>query len=64
MQAIGAEDHIDEQAAAQDGRFWIGDELCNHESRSADEWFEDEIAMRSLIGGDDVRVLGAGYNDD
>ncbi|KAL8901959.1 MAG: hypothetical protein Q9192_000260 [Flavoplaca navasiana] len=58
MQDIDAEDHIDEQAAAQDGRFWIGDELYDHESRSDDEWIEDERAMRLLIGDDLSGVQG------
>ncbi|KAL8851583.1 MAG: hypothetical protein Q9221_003515 [Calogaya cf. arnoldii] len=68
MQDIGAEDgspmdvqgyeDIDDEAPAKDGRFWIGDESYDYESRGDDEWFADEREMRSLIGDELSGVRG------
>ncbi|KAI4285366.1 MAG: hypothetical protein L6R38_000722 [Xanthoria sp. 2 TBL-2021] len=57
MDIQGYED-LDDEAPAEGGRFWIGDELCDYETRGDDEWFEDEREMRSLIGDDQSGVQG------
>ncbi|KAL8759070.1 MAG: hypothetical protein Q9199_001024 [Rusavskia elegans] len=58
MDIQGYEDLNDEDPA-EDGRFWIGDELCDYETHQGDdEWFEDEREMRTLIGDDQSGVQG------
>ena len=51
-------EYIDDEAPAEHGWLWDGEEANEDETRSEGEWSEDEREMRSLIGDDQSGVQG------
>ncbi|KAI4227319.1 MAG: hypothetical protein L6R36_002526 [Xanthoria steineri] len=51
-------EYIDDEAPAEHGWLWDGEEAYEDETRGEGEWFEDEREMRSLIGDDQSGVQG------